>query len=37
MQHVLMGSLTDAGLGCHEALGDDAQAVVRSNLDLPMK
>ena len=37
MQHVLMGSPTDAGLACHKALGGDAQTVVRSNLDLPME
>ena len=37
MQHVLVGSLTNAGLGCHKALGDDAQPVVRCNLDLPMQ
>ena len=37
MQHVLMGSLTNASLGCHKALGDDAQAVVGSNLDLAME
>ncbi len=36
-QHMLMGSLTNAGLGCHKALGDDAQPVVRCNLDLPMQ